>query len=113
QLKKRYCLCCGKATPQTGKTHVPAPALLLGEMGKEDSLARRNTRRSGNVVTIHDVARHAAVSPMTVSRVINAESNVREETRERVNASIKALRYSPNLAARSLASADTVHIGIL
>jgi LacI family transcriptional regulator len=76
-------------------------------------LARRNTRRSGNVVTIHDVARHAGVSPMTVSRVINAETNVREETRERVNASIAALRYSPNLAARSLASADTVHIGIL
>ena len=25
----------------------------------------------------------------------------------------KSLRYSPNLAARSLASADTVHIGIL
>jgi len=76
-------------------------------------LARKNTRRSGNVVTIHDVARHAGVSPMTVSRVINAESNVREETRDRVNASIKTLRYSPNLAARSLASADTVHIGIL
>jgi len=76
-------------------------------------VVRRNTRRSGNVVTIHDVARHAGVSPMTVSRVINAESNVRDETRDRVNASIKALRYSPNLAARSLASADTVHIGIL
>jgi LacI family transcriptional regulator len=76
-------------------------------------LARKNTRRGGNVVTIHDVAHHAGVSPMTVSRVINAESNVREETRDRVNASIKALRYSPNLAARSLASADTVHIGIL
>ncbi|HUE65358.1 MAG TPA: LacI family DNA-binding transcriptional regulator [Rhizomicrobium sp.] len=76
-------------------------------------MARKNTRRSGSVVTIHDVARHAGVSPMTVSRVINSETNVREETRARVNASIKALRYSPNLAARSLASADTVHIGIL
>jgi LacI family transcriptional regulator len=76
-------------------------------------LARKNTRRSGSVVTIHDVARHAGVSPMTVSRVINSETNVREETRARVNTSIKALRYSPNLAARSLASADTVHIGIL
>jgi len=76
-------------------------------------LARKSTRRSASVVTIHDVARHAGVSPMTVSRVINSESNVREETRAKVNASIKALRYSPNLAARSLASADTVHIGIL
>ncbi len=76
-------------------------------------MARKNSRRSGNVVTIHDVARHAGVSPMTVSRVINSESNVREETRARVNVSIKTLRYSPNMAARSLASADTVHIGIL
>jgi len=76
-------------------------------------LAKKNGRRSGNVVTIHDVARHAGVSPMTVSRVINSETNVRDETRAKVNASIKALRYSPNLAARSLASADTVHIGFL
>ena len=76
-------------------------------------MARKSARRSGSVVTIHDVARHAGVSPMTVSRVINSESNVREETRAHVTASIKALRYSPNLAARSLASADTVHIGFL
>jgi LacI family transcriptional regulator len=76
-------------------------------------LAKKSGRRSGRVVTIHDVARHAGVSPMTVSRVINAESNVREETRARVAASVKALRYSPNQAARSLASADTTHIGIL
>jgi LacI family transcriptional regulator len=76
-------------------------------------LTRKNARRSGSVVTIHDVARHAGVSPMTVSRVINSETNVRDETRAKVTTSIKALRYSPNLAARSLASADTVHIGIL
>ena len=50
---------------------------------------------------------------MTVSRVINAETNVREETRARVAASVKVLRYSPNLAARSLASADALHLGIL
>jgi len=50
---------------------------------------------------------------MTVSRVINSESNVREETRAHVAASIKALRYSPNLAARNLASAESIHIGVL
>src|SRR6185437_8152915 len=76
-------------------------------------MPRKSGRRGGSVVTIHDVARHAGVSPMTVSRVINAESNVREATRAKVAASIKALRYSPNLAARSLASADAVHIGLL
>lgn len=76
-------------------------------------MPRKSGRRGGSVVTIHDVARHAGVSPMTVSRVINAESNVREETRAKVAASVKALRYSPNLAARSLASADALHLGIL
>jgi len=75
-------------------------------------VAKKNTRRSGSVVTIHDVARHAGVSPMTVSRVMNSEPNVREETRVRVTASVKALRYSPNMAARSLASANGMHIGI-
>ena len=49
---------------------------------------------------------------MTVSRVMNSEPNVREETRVRVTASVKALRYSPNMAARSLASANGMHIGI-
>ena len=77
------------------------------------ALAKKSPRRSGGGVTIHDVARHAGVSPMTVSRVINSESNVREETREKVNASIKALRYSPNPAARSLASVENILIGIL
>jgi LacI family transcriptional regulator len=76
-------------------------------------LAKKTGRRSGNAVTIHDVARHAGVSPMTVSRVINAETNVREDTRTKVAASVKALRYSPNQAARSLASADAMHLGIL
>src|SRR6201996_130254 len=93
--------------------HIHLPLLLLGQGRKEGPWARKTPRRSGSVVPIHDVADHAGVSPMTVSRVINSESNVREETRARVTASIKALRYSPNLAARSLASADTVHIGIL
>ena len=76
-------------------------------------MAQKSSRRGGNVVTIHDVARHAGVSPMTVSRVVNAESNVREATRAKVQASIQTLRYAPNLAARSLASANAVRIGLL
>jgi LacI family transcriptional regulator len=76
-------------------------------------MPKKSSRRSGKVITIHDVALHAGVSPMTVSRVINGESNVREETRARVAASVASLRYLPNQAARSLASADATHIGIL
>lgn len=76
-------------------------------------MARKNVRRSGKVVTIDEVARHAGVSPMTVSRVVNGENNVRPTTRAKVEASIAALRYSPNLAARSLASAGAIRIGLL
>ncbi len=50
---------------------------------------------------------------MTVSRVINGEKNVREETRAKVLAAVDALNYSPNLAARSLATQDSARIGLL
>ncbi|MBW8734366.1 MAG: LacI family DNA-binding transcriptional regulator [Asticcacaulis sp.] len=76
-------------------------------------MARKVGRRGGNIVTIHDVARHVGVSPMTVSRVINGEKNVREETRAKVMASVEALKYSPNLAARSLATQDQARIGLM
>jgi LacI family transcriptional regulator len=54
--------------------------------------------------TIDDVAALAGVSIKTVSRVVNREPNVRESTRERVNAAIAKLNYRPNRSARSLAS---------
>lgn len=69
--------------------------------------------RRGSPPTISDVAREAGVSTMTVSRVINGERNVREATRERVDAAISALRYAPNPAARSLAGAGQRRIGLL
>ena len=50
---------------------------------------------------------------MTVSRVINGETNVRPATREAVNAAISALNYAPNPAARSLAGAGPARIGLL
>ncbi len=76
-------------------------------------MAQKSARRGSNFVTIHEVARHAGVSPMTVSRVVNGGINVREETRVRVSESIKELNYSPNLAARSLASARALRLGML
>lgn len=70
-------------------------------------------RRGRNAVTLHDVAKHAGVSPMTVSRVIGEQQNVSEPTRARVNAAIEKLGYAPDAAARSLASARTLRIGLL
>jgi LacI family transcriptional regulator len=73
----------------------------------------RGTRRQRNAPTISDVAAKAGVSPMTVSRVINGETNVRPETRERVEEAIKALDYSPSSAARTLAGGEEIRIGLL
>ena len=53
-------------------------------------------------MTIADVARLAGVSPMTVSRVINASAAVAGATRDRVQAAMAELGYLPNYAARSL-----------
>jgi len=50
---------------------------------------------------------------MTVSRVVNGERNVREATRKRVSDAIRELGYAPNQAARSLASAQSLKIGLL
>jgi len=73
----------------------------------------KTTRRQRNAPTISDVAARAGVSPMTVSRVINGESNVRAETRKRVEAAISALDYSPSSAARTLAGGEEIRIGLL
>lgn len=73
----------------------------------------RHSRRQRNAPTINDVAAHAGVSPMTVSRVINGEQIVRAATREKVEAAIAALNYSPSAAARSLAGGEETRIGLL
>jgi LacI family transcriptional regulator len=63
--------------------------------------------------TIDDVAELAGVSIKTVSRVVNREPNVREQTRAKVERAIKKLSYRPNQAARSLASHHSHLIGLI
>jgi len=72
----------------------------------------RDTARQ-SAPTIEVVARHAGVSPMTVSRVINGAASVRESTRRKVNEAIAALNYVPNQAAQRLAGSEPVRIGVL
>jgi LacI family transcriptional regulator len=63
--------------------------------------------------TIRDVATHAGVSPMTVSRVINESPRVSSETRRRVQAAIAELGYVPNRLARSLIQRRTGALGLI
>ncbi|MET7685477.1 LacI family DNA-binding transcriptional regulator [Streptomyces sp. NPDC005423] len=56
------------------------------------------------MVKITDVARHAGVSPSTVSYALSGKRPISEETRRRVEASIRELGYRPHAGARALAS---------
>ncbi len=70
-------------------------------------------RRKSTRVTIADVAAHAGVSVMTVSRVVNRDEKVKASTRENVERSIAALNYAPNVAARTLAGGKAKRICLL
>jgi len=67
----------------------------------------------GQAPTMSDVAKLAGVSPMTVSRVMSGDTNVREKTRQRVDAAVAALNYVPNQAARRLAGSRPIRVGFL
>ena len=86
--------------------------------------SRGNTRASGKMVRmaeertiprarIEDVAEAAGVSMKTVSRVLNQEPNVREETRRRVEAAAQKLQYRPNPSARSLAGQRSYVVALI
>ncbi|WP_172461682.1 LacI family DNA-binding transcriptional regulator [Dyella jiangningensis] len=63
--------------------------------------------------TIKDVAKRSGVSLKTVSRVINRETSVRADTREKVERAIEALGYQPNPSARGLRSTHAYAIGLV
>lgn len=64
-------------------------------------------------VSSKEIAAHAGVSQATVSRVINCQPNVREETRQRVLKVIEEMGYIPDAAARSLVTQRTTMIGLV
>lgn len=63
--------------------------------------------------TISDVAKHAGVSPATVSRVIQGAKNVRPATREKVDRAIEELGYVPSAVAQSLRSKRTRSLALM
>lgn len=63
--------------------------------------------------SIYDVARHAGVSHMTVSRVLNGHPHIRESTRARVLAAIDEMQYTRSSIARALATSRSMRIGVL
>lgn len=64
-------------------------------------------------VSIFDVAKKSGLSVVTVSRVLNNATTVREKNRQKVLQAMKELDYHPNAAARSLAKGKTGVIGLI
>lgn len=64
-------------------------------------------------MTIYDIAKKAGVSASTVSRVINNKPGIRESTRRRVQELLDEYGYTPDIAARGLATQASRFVGIL
>jgi DNA-binding LacI/PurR family transcriptional regulator len=64
-------------------------------------------------VTIHDVANDAQVSFSAVSKVLRNAYGVSESLRERVNASIAKLGYTPSVSARGISGGRTFVVGVI
>jgi len=69
--------------------------------------------KADDPVTFCEVAREAGVSMATVSRVVNGNKNVKENTRKKVLEVIERLDYRPNAVARGLASKKTTTVGVV
>ncbi len=65
------------------------------------------------MATLEEIARLSGVSRSTVSRVINNDPHVSEETRARVLEVVVRLNYQPNAIARSLAAGKTHVLGLI
>ena len=63
--------------------------------------------------TIYDVARRAGVSPKTVSRVLNGDGPVGDQTREAVETAMRELGYVRSNAARMMRAQKSGIIGLI
>lgn len=64
-------------------------------------------------ITMKDVAKHAGVSPATVSRVLNKTHYLSEETTRRVLESVEELRYFRNIHAKRLSTGKSDLVGLV
>jgi DNA-binding LacI/PurR family transcriptional regulator len=63
-------------------------------------------------VTIKDIARLANVSHTTVSRALNDSPLINEDTKLKIKAIAKQLKYTPNISAKSLVLHRSYNIGL-
>lgn len=82
-----------------------------GRQGNGGEAASRRVARSP--ITIRDVARAASVSIGTVSKALNGNGALKQETRDRVTAVAKKLGFRPNDLAQSLHRGQTFTVGLI
>jgi LacI family transcriptional regulator len=70
-------------------------------------------RRARARLTIHDVARLSNVSVGTVSKALNRNGSLRQETRDKVIAVAKELGFRPNDLAQSLHRGQSLSVGLI
>lgn len=65
------------------------------------------------MVSMKDIARRCGVSVATVSKALNGQPDIGEETRQRIAAVAKEMGYMTNAAARALKTNRTYNLGVL
>jgi len=63
--------------------------------------------------TINEIAKLAGVSKKSISRVINGEQGVSEDTRSRIKQIMEEVGYAPNRRARALANSHSFLLGLV
>ena len=65
------------------------------------------------MVSMKDIAQRCGVSVATVSKALNGQPDIGEETRSRIEAVAKEMGYMTNAAARALKTNRTYNLGVL
>ena len=65
------------------------------------------------MVSLKDIAEHCGVSVATVSKALNGQGRIGDETRERVLSAAKEMGYTANFMARALKTNRTYNLGVL
>lgn len=65
------------------------------------------------MVSMKDIARQCGVSVATVSKALNNQPDISQETKDRICAIAKDMGYLTNSAARALKTNRTYHLGVL
>lgn len=98
---------------------MQALTLVLSEYVSQVDKVERGAVKTGgpltkeNAPTLEDVARVARVSTASISRALNDPDKVAETTRQRIEAAIDQLGYTPNFGGRALASRRTNTVGAI